>query len=76
MTWGATIASHALTMGVEVSKIEFPLSILEIRKSHKKSARVYAYTHAYTQIRDGRGQIWPPSQIGLNFLKAIIVLSL
>ena len=47
-------------------------STLKMRKSHKKSARVYAYTHAYTQIRDGRGQIWPPSQIGLNFLKAII----
>ena len=34
-----------------------PSSILKMRKSHKKSARVYAYTHAYTQIRDGGGQI-------------------
>ena len=44
-----------------------PSSILKMRKSHKKSARVYAYTHAYTQIRDGGGQIWPPPrQIGLR----------
>ena len=33
---------------------------LKMRKSHKKLARVYAYTHAYTQIRDGGGQICPP----------------
>ena len=30
-----------------------PSSTLKMRKSHKKSARVYAYTHAYTQLRDG-----------------------
>ena len=30
-----------------------PSSKLKMRKSHKKSARVYAYTHAYTQIHDG-----------------------
>ena len=35
---------------------------LKMRKSHKKLARVYAYTHAYTQIRDGRGKCAPPSR--------------
>ena len=49
-----------------------PSSTLKMRKSHKKSARVYAYTHAYTQIRDGGGQIWPPpSQIGLRLDKIL-----
>ena len=33
---------------------------LKMRKSHKKLARVYAYTHAYTQIRDGGGKYAPP----------------
>ena len=33
---------------------------LKMRKSHKKLARVYAYTHAYTQIRDGGGKSAPP----------------
>ena len=31
-------------------------SILKMRKSHKKSARVYAYTHTYTQIRADGGK--------------------
>ena len=35
-------------------------STLKMRKSHKKLARVYAYTHAYTQIRDGGGKSAPP----------------
>ena len=39
-----------------------PSSTLKMRKSHKKSARVYAYTHAYTRIQDGGGQIWPPTE--------------
>ena len=33
-----------------------PSSTLKMRKSHKKLARVYAYTHAYTQICDGGGK--------------------
>ena len=33
-----------------------PSSTLKMRKSHKKLARVYAYTHVYTQIRDGGGK--------------------
>ena len=37
-----------------------PSSTLKMRKSHKKLARVYAYTHAYTQIRDGGGKSAPP----------------
>ena len=35
-------------------------STLKMRKSHKKLARVYAYTHAYTQIRDGGANMPPP----------------
>ena len=31
-----------------------PSYTLKMRKSHKKSARLNAYTHAYTQIYDGR----------------------
>ena len=37
-----------------------PSSTLKMRKSHKKSVHVYAYTHVNTQIRDGGGQICPP----------------
>ena len=37
-----------------------PPSTLKMRKSHKKLARVYAYTHAYTRIRDGGGKSAPP----------------
>ena len=37
-----------------------PSSTLKMRKSHKKSARVYAYTHAYTQLREGGGRSAPP----------------
>ena len=36
-----------------------PSYTLKMRKSHKKSAHVYAYTHAYTQIRDGGGRSAP-----------------
>ena len=44
-----------------------PSSTLKMRKSHKKSARVYAYTHAYTQLRDGAGRSAPtPGLIGLK----------
>ena len=51
-----------------------PSSTLKMRKSHKKLARVYAYTHAYTQIRDGGGKSAPPpSRIGLKpFLRHMI----
>ena len=37
-----------------------PSYTLKMRKSHKKSAHVYAYTHAYTHIRDGGGRYAPP----------------
>ena len=40
-----------------------PSSTLKMRKSHKKLARVYAYTHAYTQIRDGGGKSAPPPRV-------------
>ena len=44
-----------------------PSSKLKMRKSHKKSARVYAYTHAHTQLRDGGGRSAPPpGLIGLK----------
>ena len=43
----------------EVKCIE-PSYTLKKRKSHKKLARAYAYTHAYTQIREGGGRSAPP----------------
>ena len=43
-----------------------PSSTLKMRKSHKKSARVYAYTHAYTQLRDGGGRSAPPESNGVK----------
>ena len=43
-----------------------PSSTLKMRKSHKKSARVYAYTHAYTQLREGGGKSAPPPTVA-NF---------
>ena len=44
-----------------------PSYTLKMRKSHKKSAHVYAYTNAYTQIRDGGGRSAPPpALIGLK----------
>ena len=46
-------------------------SILKMRKSHKKLAPVYAYPHAYTQIRDRGGWLGPPPPwIGLKEIKA------
>ena len=39
-----------------------PPSTLKMRKSHKKLARVFAYTHAYTQICDGGGRSAPPPE--------------
>ena len=38
-----------------------PSYTLKKTKSQKKLARVYAYTHAYTQIREGGGKL-----IGIN----------
>ena len=43
-----------------------PPSTLKMRKSHKKLARVYAYTHAYTQIRDGGANMPPPGNNRVN----------
>ena len=40
-------------------------SILKMRKSYKKLAHVYAYSHANTQIRDRGGWLGPPPWIGL-----------
>ena len=37
-----------------------PSSTLKMTKSQKKLARVYAYTPAYMQIRDGGGRSAPP----------------
>ena len=47
---------------------------LKMRKSHKKLARVYAYTHAYTQIRDGGGKYAPPVIIGLKEKEKLLSL--
>jgi len=52
-----------------------PSSTLKMRKSHKKSARVYAYTHTYPQLRDGGGRSAPPGLIGLKVSKNIGVSS-
>ena len=42
-------------------------STLKMRKSQKKLAPVYAYTHSYARKRDGGGKSAPPpSQIGLR----------
>ena len=44
-----------------------PSYTLKKTKSQKKLARVYAYTHAYTQIREGGGKFAPPPDlIGLK----------
>ena len=43
-------------------KTVVPSSTLKMRKSHKKLACVYAYTHAYTQISDGGGKSAPPPE--------------
>ena len=40
-----------------------PSSTLKMRKCHKKSAHVYAYTHACTQIRNGEGKSAPPPEL-------------
>ena len=37
-------------------------STLKMRKSQKKLAPVYAYTPAYTRIRDGGGKSAPPPE--------------
>ena len=37
-----------------------------MRKSHKKLAPVYAYPHAYTQIRDRGGLLGPPTLNRVN----------
>ena len=41
-------------------------STLKMRKSHKKSARVYAYTHGYKQLRDAGGRSAPPGSYRVN----------
>ena len=43
-------------------------SILKMRKSPKKLAPIYAYSHAYTQLRDRGGWLGPPT---LNRVKPI-----
>ena len=37
-----------------------PTSSIKMRNCQKKLARVFAYTHAYTQIRDRGGHDGPP----------------
>ena len=69
---GPTLLVPEKTVNFFWVKPVVPSFILKMRKSHKKSACVYAYTHACTQIRDGGGQIWPPpSQIGLRLDKIL-----
>ena len=50
-----------------------PSYTLKKTKSQKKLARVYAYTHAYTQIREGGGKFAPPpSRIGLTYVVIVV----
>ena len=42
----------------------------ENEESHKKIARIYVYTHAYTQMCDGGDRSAPPALIGLSFIIA------
>ncbi len=51
----------------EVKRVA-PSSTLKMRKSHKKSARVYAYTHAYTQSHEGGGRSAPPGSYRVNIV--------
>ena len=57
---GPTFLVPEKTVNFFLVKPVVPSSTLKMRKSHKKLARVYAYTHAYTQLRDGGGRSAPP----------------
>ena len=57
---GPTLLVPERTVNFFEVKPVVPSSSLKMRKSHKKLARVYAYTHAYTQIRDRGGKSAPP----------------
>ena len=60
---GPTFLAPVKTVNFFWVKPVVPSSTLKMRKSHKKLARVYAYTHAYTQIRDGGGKSAPPPEV-------------
>ena len=57
----------------EVKRVA-PSSTLRMRKSQKKSARVYAHTHAYTQLRDGGGRSAPPESNRVNLEAGIFLI--
>jgi len=52
-----------------------PSSTLKMRKSHKKSAHVYACTHAYTQLREGGGRSAPPGSYRVKAYKEKTLIS-
>ena len=52
---GPTFLVPEKTVNIFGVKPVVPSSILKMRKSHKKLAPIYAYSHAYTQIRDRGG---------------------
>ena len=52
-----------LVPGKTVNFFEVKPVVPTSTQSHKKLARVYAYTHAYTQIRDGGGKSAPPPEV-------------
>ena len=60
---GPTFLIPDKTMNFFVVKPVVPSSTLKMRKSQKKLALVYAYTNAYTQIRDGGGKSAPPPRV-------------
>ena len=64
---GPTFLVPGKTVNFFGVKTVVPPSTLKMRKSHQKLAHVYAYTHAYTQIRDGGGRS-APVLIGLRYL--------
>ena len=64
---GPTFLVPGKTVNIFGVKSIAPSSTLKMRKSHKKLARLYAYTRAYMQIRDGGGKYGPPPcPIGLT----------
>ena len=48
-------------------------STLKMRKSQKKLAPVYAYTHSYARKRDGGGKSAPPESNRVNYLDFVIL---
>ena len=57
---GPTFVTPGKTVNFFGVKSVAPSSTLKMRKSQKKLAPVYAYTHSYARKRDGGGKSAPP----------------